>query len=168
MKKITLISDTHSFLDKRILQFANNCDEVWHAGDFGYSPEIEKFIEKYNIKGVYGNIDGPEIRKKYPKINRFQCENIKVLMTHIGGYPKKYKNEIEEEIRKYQPDLYICGHSHILKVIPDNKYKLLHINPGAAGKEGFHQMRTIILLEIDESKIINLEVVELGKRAKII
>tara|TARA_B100000902_G_C27247663_1_gene883488 strand:- start:677 stop:1183 length:507 start_codon:yes stop_codon:yes gene_type:complete len=168
MKKIAIISDTHSFLDTQIKDIIKKCDEIWHAGDFGYSPSISKIINQNNLRGVYGNIDGQEIRKKYPKILKFKCEQMKIMMTHIGGYPKKYLKHIEDEIQLYKPDIYICGHSHILKIIYDEKYKLLHINPGAAGKEGFHQMRTMVLLNIELNKISSLKVIELGKRAKII
>ena len=167
MKQIAIISDTHGFFDPKITQFIKDCDEIWHAGDFGYSCEIRKFIKDYHVRGVHGNIDGMEIRKLYPKIAKFKCENIKVLITHIGGYPKKYHQEVEQEIQSYKPNLYICGHSHILKVMYDNNYNLLHINPGAAGKEGFHQMRTIVLLQINGHNISDLRVVELGKRAKL-
>jgi len=167
MKKIAIISDTHSFFDPKITKWLKNCDEIWHAGDFGYSYGIKNFIENNNVQGVYGNIDGQEIRKIYPKIQKFTCEEVKVLMTHIGGYPKKYNREIEKQIQVYKPNLYICGHSHILKVIYDKDYNLLHINPGAAGKEGFHNMRTIVLLKIDGAKIFDLQVIELGKRAEL-
>ena len=167
MKKITIISDTHSFLDEKVKQMIDNCDEIWHAGDFGYSNDIKKFIENYTVKGVYGNIDGDEIRSLYPKIQKFICEGIKVLMVHIGGYPKKYKKGIEEEIKIYKPDLFISGHSHILKIIYDKDYNLVHINPGAAGREGFHKIRTMVLLNIDKKKISNLKVVELGERSKL-
>jgi len=167
MKKITILSDTHSFLDPKIIKWIKDCDEIWHAGDFGYSNSIKKFIQNYKIRGVYGNIDGQEIRKIYPKIQKFECEKTKVLMTHIGGYPKRYNQDIEKHIQEYQPDLYICGHSHILKVMCDNHYNLLHINPGAAGKEGFHKKRTIVLLKIDGNKIFDIHVVELGERTKL-
>ena len=167
MKKIAIISDTHGFLDKKILIILKSCDEIWHAGDFGYNTNIKELLHNYTVNGVYGNIDGSQIRSLYPKIAKFQCENIKILMTHIGGYPNKYQNTIEEEIKKYKPNLYICGHSHILKVMYDSKYNLLHINPGAAGKEGFHKMRTMILIKINGERIYDLEVVELGARAKL-
>tara|TARA_Y100000994_G_C15638547_1_gene420246 strand:+ start:49 stop:567 length:519 start_codon:yes stop_codon:yes gene_type:complete len=167
MKKIAIISDTHSFLDPKIIKWITDCHEIWHAGDFGYSNSIQKFIQNYKIRGVYGNIDGLAIRKIYPKIQKFECEKTKVLMTHIGGYPKKYNKNIERHIQEYKPDIYICGHSHILKIMYDNHYNLLHINPGAAGKEGFHRKRTIVLLKIDGKNISDLKVVELGKRAKL-
>ena len=167
MKLISIISDTHGFLDKKTLKIVSKSDEIWHAGDFGYNNDIRNFIKKHNIKGVYGNVDGSEIRSLYPKINKFECENIKVLMTHIGGYPHRYKKNIEEEIKNYQPDLYICGHSHILKVMYDSKHKLLHINPGALGKEGFHQKRTMVTIKIDKKRIYDLEVLELGSRSQL-
>ena len=167
MKKIAIMSDTHGFIDAQMMNLFKKCDEIWHAGDFGWNNEIKKFIETYETKGVYGNIDGQEIRKIYPKINKFQCEKINILMTHIGGYPKKYKSEIKNEILNYKPDLYICGHSHILKIMYDKNHNLIHINPGAAGKEGFHQKRTIVLIDIKERNISNIRVVELGNRAKL-
>lgn len=166
MKKIAVISDTHSFIDSKIYKLINNCDEIWHAGDFGFNDDIKKFIEGHKIKGVYGNIDGNYIRKHFPKIQKFQCEEMKVLMTHIGGYPNKYKPEIEQIIKKYKPHLFISGHSHILKIMRDKQYKLLHINPGAAGKEGFHKMRTMVLLEIHGKHIKNVQVAELGPTIK--
>ena len=166
MKRIAIISDTHSFWDKKIDNIISDCDEIWHAGDFGYNEKIQQKINKLHIKGVYGNIDGQEIRKKYPKILKFKCEKIKVLITHIGGYPTKYRPNIEKEISIYKPNLYICGHSHILKVMYDKTYNLLHINPGAAGREGFHKKRTIVLIEIDGEKMKNLKVVELGERVR--
>ena len=167
MKKIAIISDTHSYIDQKIHTLIKNCDEIWHAGDFGYSEEINDFIKKYNVKGVYGNIDGHQIRSLFPNILKFKCEKIKILITHIGGYPKKYKPNILKEIKNYNPDLYICGHSHILKIMHDEENKLLHINPGASGKEGFHKVRTLVLLEIDRVKISNIQVVELGPRTNL-
>jgi len=167
MKKIGIISDTHGYVDTQILRIVNDCDQVWHAGDIGYNKSIDTFISQNNMCGVYGNIDGSIIRKIYPKIQKFKCEGVRVLMTHIGGYPKKYKSEIEKEIILYKPHLYICGHSHILKIIYDKKYNLLHINPGAVGKEGFHKMRTMITLNINLEKMFNIQVVELGLRGSL-
>jgi len=167
MKKIAILSDTHGFVDPKIKKWTKNCDQIWHAGDVGYSNQIQEFIKNPKVYGVYGNIDGNEIRKIYPKIQKFTCEKVTVLMTHIGGYPKKYNKQIEEEIEKYKPHLYICGHSHILKVMYDNNYNLLHINPGAAGKEGFHKIRTMVLLTITDAKIIDLQVIELGNRVTL-
>lgn len=167
MKKIGIISDTHGFIDLKINNILQHCDEVWHAGDFGFSDEIENFIKQHKVKGVYGNIDGDKIRQLYPQIQRFTCEKIKVLIKHIGGYPKKYSKDIEHEIKSFRPDIYICGHSHILKIMYDKEYNLIHINPGAAGREGFHKMRTIVLLQINEKKISNVQVIELGPRSKL-
>ena len=167
MKKIGIISDTHGFINQQIINVFKDCDEIWHAGDIGFNDKIENFIKKNHIKAVYGNIDGQKIRSIYPKTLKFTCENVKVLMTHIGGYPGKYTREIESEIQLFNPDLYICGHSHILKIMYDKKHKLIHINPGSAGKEGFHKKRTVILLKVQNSKLYDVRVVELGPRTKL-
>ena len=164
MKKILLLSDTHGFIDDRILHYASLVDEVWHAGDIGsvlVTNELEK-IKK--VRAVYGNIDGQEIRKKFPLHNQFMCEEVSVWITHIGGYPGNYNKEIREELKNNPPNLFICGHSHILKVMNDKKLPLLHMNPGAAGKSGFHKTRTMLRFEINKQKIENLEVIELGNR----
>jgi len=164
LKKILLLSDTHSFIDNQILKFVKKADEVWHAGDVG-SIDVIKQIQKYTpVRGVYGNIDGQEIRSIFPLDNKFLLEGVKVWITHIGGYPKRYDKRIKEEIQKHTPDLFISGHSHILKVMPDKKLNLLHMNPGAAGKHGFQQVRTMLRFELDNGEIKNLEVIELGKR----
>lgn len=162
--KILLLSDSHSYIDDRILEYAKNADEIWHCGDFGNLEVIEK-LEKINpLRGVYGNIDGTEIRKIFPEVLRFKCENVEVLMIHIGGYPKKYTSLAREEIQKNTPQLFISGHSHILKAMYDHENKLLHLNPGAVGKVGWHQMRTMMQFEINGEQIENLEVIELGKK----
>ncbi|HFS67367.1 MAG TPA: metallophosphoesterase [Flavobacteriia bacterium] len=164
MKKILLLSDTHSFIDDQILKFVKQADEVWHAGDVG-SINVIKEIQKFtSVRGVYGNIDGKEIRTLFPLDNKFLLEGIKVWITHIGGYPKRYDKRIKNEIQKNTPDLFISGHSHILKVMPDKKLNLLHMNPGAAGKHGFQKVRTMLRFELDNGKIQNLEVIELEKR----
>lgn len=163
--KILLLSDTHSYIDDRILEYASQADEVWHAGDIGdlkVTDEIEKVVK---LRAVYGNIDNAEIRKEFPLNNRFTVEGLDVLMTHIGGYPGKYSPAIREEIYANPPKLFICGHSHILKVMSDKKLNLLHMNPGACGIYGFHQVRTMIRFEINSGKIENPEVIELGKIA---
>ncbi len=166
MKRIGLLSDTHGYLDERVLDHFCSCDEIWHAGDFG--PDVAKTLEEFKpLRGVYGNIDGSEIRQQFPLNSRFTIEGLDVWMTHIGGYPGHYDIKVKEEIYKNPPKLFICGHSHILKVMPDKKLNLLHINPGAAGKSGFHIMRTIVKFEIDNGIIKNLEVIELGKRNSI-
>lgn len=163
MTKILLLSDTHSYMDDRILEYAANADEVWHCGDFGVNV-AEKLEKISNVRGVYGNIDDDFIRKEYPETLFFKCEDVAVLMIHIGGYPNKYTALAKEEIQKYQPKLFISGHSHILKVMNDAKNNLLHMNPGAAGKIGWHQTRTMLKFEIDGEKIENLEVVDFGAK----
>ena len=165
MKKIGLLSDTHSHLDPKIFHYFSEVDEIWHAGDIG-TPEVAEALEKYKpFKAVYGNIDGQPIRLKYPLDLRFNCEGLDVWITHIGGYPGKYNPRVSAEMQLNPPKLFICGHSHILKVIPDKQFNLLHINPGACGQEGFHQVKTLIRFEITNAKIQNLEVVELGLRS---
>ncbi|PZD78034.1 metallophosphoesterase [Mesonia sp. K7] len=161
--KILLLSDTHSYIDDRILAYAEKADEIWHAGDIGDLQVTDLLQQKAPLKAVYGNIDDAKARKEFPLHQRFTCENVNVWITHIGGYPKKYSPAIREEIRQNPPKLFICGHSHILKVMPDKDLGLLHMNPGAAGKHGFHQVRTMLRFEIHESDIKNLEVIELGK-----
>src|SRR5690606_153610 len=162
--KILLLSDTHSYIDERILDYASQADEVWHAGDIGSLNVTDELAKVAKLRAVYGNIDSAEIRKEFPLNNRFQIENLDVLMTHIGGYHGKYSPAIREEIYKNPPKLFISGHSHILKVMPDKKLNLLHMNPGACGIHGFHQVRTMIRFEINSGKIENPEVIELGKR----
>lgn len=164
MKKILLLSDTHSFIDKQLLKYVKLADEVWHAGDIG-SIEVADTIKKLKpLRAVYGNIDNALIRTEYPLNNKFTIEKVTVWITHIGGYPNRYDTRIKEEILKNPPQLFISGHSHILKVMYDKKLNLLHINPGAAGKHGFHKVRTMVRFEINEDKITNLEVIELEKR----
>ena len=165
MKKIGLLSDTHSHLDPKIFHYFAEVDEIWHAGDIG-APEVAQALEKFKpFRAVYGNIDGQAIRLQYPLDLRFNCEGLDVWITHIGGYPGKYNPRVRAEMQINPPKLFICGHSHILKVIPDKQFNLLHINPGACGQEGFHQVKTLIRFEITNAKIQNLEVVELGLRS---
>lgn len=164
MKKILLLSDTHSYIDERILDYASKADEVWHAGDIGDLNVTDELAKVSQLRAVYGNIDNAEIRKEFPLNNRFTLEGVEVLITHIGGYPGKYSPAIREEIYANPPKLFICGHSHILKVMPDKKLNLLHMNPGACGIYGFHQVRTMLRFELNLGKIENLEVIELGKR----
>ena len=164
MKNILLLSDTHSYIDDRILEYAQNADEIWHAGDFGSQNVIDKLQEIHPIKGVFGNIDDHKIRAQFPETLRFTCEGVEVLMKHIGGYPSKYDLSIKEEITKNPPQLFISGHSHILKVMYDKNLNLLHINPGACGNIGWHKVRTMIRFQIEEREIKNLEVIELGTR----
>ena len=164
MTKILLLSDTHSHIDDAILKHVGWADEVWHAGDIG-SLEVTDAIEKLKpLKGVHGNIDDYIIQKEFPENNRFFCEGVDVWITHIGGYPPKYNVRTRDMIKENPPKLFICGHSHILKVMMDKKLGVLHMNPGACGKHGFHQVRTMLRFVIDGKDIKDLVVVELGKR----
>jgi len=164
MKRIGLISDTHGYLDPKLFKYFEECDEIWHAGDIG-TIEITDRIEKVKpVIAVYGNIDGHDIRIVHPKNQRFMCEGVDVWITHIGGYPGRYSIDVREKIKRNPPKLFICGHSHILKVIYDKKNELLHINPGAAGKHGFHLVRTAVRFTIEKDRIKDLEIIELGKR----
>ena len=160
MKKILLISDTHGYIDEKIIKYANQVDEIWHAGDIGDISVTDTLKTIRPLKAVYGNIDDQKIRSEFPLHNRFLCEKVDVWITHIGGYPKKYNPKIIDELRSNPPDLFICGHSYILKVINDKDLNLLHINPGAIGKHGLHNVRTMIQFEISGDKIENLSIVE--------
>lgn len=160
------MSDTHSYLDPAVFDFFAKCDEIWHAGDFGNIEVVDKLSEFKPFRGVYGNIDAAQIRRQYPRDLIFECEGVSVLMTHIGGYPGKYNTRLRDLLLEHQPDLYICGHSHILKVIYDKKYQLLHMNPGACGYEGFHKVRTLLRFDIHEGRVQNAEVIELGPRSR--
>ena len=164
MKKILLLSDTHSHLDEKILKYVRLADEVWHAGDIGNLQVTDSLKNLKPLRAVYGNIDNAEARSEFPLNNRFWCEKVDVLITHIGGYPGKYSASIREELQNNPPKLFISGHSHILKVIFDKKLNLLHMNPGAAGIHGFHQVRTMLRFEINGDNIQNLEIIELGNR----
>ncbi|GJM31371.1 MAG: phosphoesterase [Saprospiraceae bacterium] len=167
MKRIGLMSDTHSYLDKTIFSYFEECDEIWHAGDIG-DVAVADALEKFRpFRAVYGNIDDRSIRNQYPEDLRFNCEGLSVWMTHIGGYPGRYSQRVRQQLQIDPPGLFICGHSHILKVMPDKKFNLLHINPGACGQHGFHLVRTIIRFTIDQGQVKDLEVVELGRRGKI-
>ncbi len=164
MTRIGLLSDTHGFLDETIFEHFSNCDEIWHAGDFGDEEVAKRLKEKKNLKGVYGNIDGTDIRTVYPEQLVFICEEVKVMIRHIGGYPPRYNPETKKELLIHKPQLFIAGHSHILKVMFDEKLQCLHMNPGAAGKQGWHKVRTIIRFVIDGKQMRDCEVIELGKR----
>jgi len=164
MKKILLLSDTHSHLDETILKYVHLADEVWHAGDIGDLSVTDTLKILKPLRAVYGNIDDDKARMEFPLHNRFFCEDVAVWITHIGGYPGKYNQAIREELHINPPKLFICGHSHILKVQFDKKLGLLHMNPGACGIHGFHQVRTMLRFEIDGDKIQNLEIIEIGKR----
>jgi putative phosphoesterase len=166
LTQIGLISDTHGYLDEKTFDYFKDCDEVWHAGDFGegVAEKLKEFNKFKSFKGVYGNIDGQEIRSEFPEQLVFRCEEVKVMLRHIGGSPPRYNPETKKELINHKPQLFISGHSHILKIIYDDKINCLHINPGAAGKQGWHKVRTIIRFVIDGNEIKNCEVIELGKR----
>lgn len=163
MKKILLLSDTHSYIDDKILNHVKQADEVWHAGDIGDLAVTDALASLKPLRAVYGNIDGARARKEFPLHNRFMCEEVDVWITHIGGYPGRYSPSIRQEIYTDPPKIFISGHSHILKVMHDKTTGLLHMNPGAVGKQGFHQVRTMLRFEIDGIKIQNLEVIEFAK-----
>lgn len=162
MTRIGLISDTHSYLDDAVFKHFENCDEIWHAGDFGTIELADKLAAFKPLKGVYGNIDDKDVRIVYPEHLRFKCEEVDVWMTHIGGYPGRYSQNIKGEIYSNPPKLFITGHSHILKVMFDKKINCLHMNPGAAGKQGWHKVRTLLRFNIDGAKIQDLQIVELA------
>ena len=162
--KILLMSDTHNYMDDKILEYVSQADEVWHAGDIGNLQVADQIQEKRPLRAVYGNIDGTEVKKEFPLEQHFSIDGYQVFMTHIGGYPKRYAKGIKDKLKLKKPHLFICGHSHILKVINDHNLGLLHMNPGAIGKQGFHQKRTMLRFEINNSQIQNLEVIDLGKR----
>ncbi|MBS7562903.1 metallophosphoesterase family protein [Mucilaginibacter sp. Bleaf8] len=161
MTRIGLISDTHSYLDEAVFEYFKECDEIWHAGDFGTLELADKLAAFKPLKGVYGNIDDKDLRAVYPENLRFKCENVDVWMTHIGGYPDRYSQAVKKTIYTDPPNLFISGHSHILKVLFDKKINCLHLNPGAAGKQGWHKVKTLMRFSITGSRIHDLEVIEL-------
>lgn len=163
MKKILLLSDTHSYIDDRILKYVKEADEVWHAGDIGDLKVTDTIKNLKPLRAVFGNIDDEKARSEFPLNNRFFCEEVDVLMTHIGGYPGRYSVAIRNEIYGNPPRLFISGHSHILKVMNDKKRGILHMNPGAIGTHGFHKVRTMLRFEIDGKNIQNLEVIEIER-----
>lgn len=162
-QKILLLSDTHGFIDEKVLSYCKKTDEVWHAGDIGNLEVIHKIKEVTRIRAVYGNIDDKDIRSEFPLDNRFTVEGVNVWMTHIGGYPYRYHPRVRELLALSPPKLFISGHSHILKVQYDKKLQLLHMNPGAVGKHGLHKVRTMLRFEIQNSDIKNLEVIEMKR-----
>ncbi|TNF42259.1 MAG: metallophosphoesterase [Bacteroidetes bacterium] len=167
MKRIGLLSDTHGYLHPRILKFFENVDEIWHAGDIGNIETADSLAAFKPLKAVYGNIDGTDVRTVYPLHQRFLCEEADVWITHIGGYPGHYERSVKHEIITNPPKLFICGHSHILKVIFDKKFNFLHMNPGAAGNKGFHVVCTALRFVIDGKDIRDLEIWEM-KRNEIV
>jgi putative phosphoesterase len=162
MKRIGLLSDTHSWWDDKYTKYFADCDEVWHAGDIGSMDLALRFEAFKPFRAVYGNIDDSKVRAAYPEFLRFTLEGVDVLMTHIGGYPGKYDPRVHNILLTNPPKLFICGHSHILKVMFDKKLNCLHINPGAAGKYGFHTVRTLVKFDLDAGNITNLNVIELN------
>ena len=167
MTRIGLLSDTHNYLDEAIFKHFENCDEIWHAGDFGTIAIAEKLRAFKPLRGVWGNIDGYDVRSEFPELLVMLCEDVKVMIKHIGGYPGRYAPGVKDAILSHQPQLFISGHSHILKVIYDDKLKCLHMNPGAAGNHGWHKIKTLIRFAIDGKNIKDCEVIELGTRGVI-
>ena len=168
MIKVGLISDTHSFFDKRFYELFKDVDEIWHAGDIGSDNVLDEMESFKTTRAVFGNIDNTSIRRRTTEELLFTCENIKVMMTHIGGYPGKYNKQLKTRLINTKPDIFICGHSHILKIIYDKEYNLLHINPGACGKYGFHSIRTAVRFIIDGDKIKDMNVIELDNRSRLV
>lgn len=164
MTRIGLISDTHGFLDEAVFRHFEHCDEIWHAGDFGNADLAQKLSSFKPLKGVYGNIDGYDIRGTYPEKLIWTCEQVNVYMIHIGGYPPRYKPGLKQELVQNKAGLFISGHSHILKIMYDASINCLHMNPGAAGKQGWHKVRTLIRFVVDGAEMKNCEVIELGSR----
>lgn len=165
--RIGLISDTHGFLDPKVFDYFGECDEIWHAGDIGESSVTDSLSKFKPLRAVFGNIDGKDMQVRFPEDDIFECEGLKVLITHIGGGPPNYNPRARKLIEVNRPDIFICGHSHILKIGRDPKHNLLFINPGAAGNHGFHKIKTIVRFEITGKQVANMEVVELGKRGAI-
>lgn len=166
-QKIALISDSHSYLDHKTLSYLQNVDEIWHAGDVGDVSLLDELPEGKTLRGVFGNIDDQKVQSVFPEWLDFEVEGVKVLMTHIGGKPPRYAKGVIEKIKEFQPQVFICGHSHICKAEFDKALNCLYLNPGAIGQQGFHHMRTMMLFELDQGKIQNLRVVELGKRGNL-
>ena len=161
MTRILLLSDTHATWDERFKKYAAECDEIWHAGDIGSLHVADQLAALKPLRAVYGNIDGSDIRRQFPEVLRFRCEEMEVVMKHIGGYPGKYDRSIANELFRNPPDLFVAGHSHILKVMRDPALHLLHINPGAAGMQGWHTVRTLVRFTIDGKQFKDLEVIEI-------
>jgi len=165
--KIGLLSDTHGYIDDEMLGYFAGCDEIWHAGDIGDTLVTEKIAAFKPLRAVYGNIDSGILRKSFPEDQIFDCAGLKVWITHIGAFPPAYNGIIKKKLADIKPGLFICGHSHILRVIPDKERALLHMNPGAAGHHGFHKVRTMLRFEVSSARVANLEVIELGVRGRI-
>lgn len=164
MRRIGVLSDTHGYLDEKIYDYFSGCDEIWHAGDIG-SVEVASQLRQFKpLRAVYGNIDGTELRAAFPQDVHFPCEGMHVWMTHIGGRPPRYAPRILKELKVQSPDIFVCGHSHILRISKDDTWNMLYLNPGAAGRQGFHKVRTLVRFSVAETKIENMEVIELGKK----
>ena len=166
MRRVGLLSDTHGYLHPDIPHYFESVDEIWHAGDIGSVAVIEKLQAQKPVRAVYGNVDGRDIYTEFPEDQRFVCEGVKVWMTHIGGYPGKYHSRVRSLLEKDPPDLFISGHSHILKVMADRRLHLLHINPGACGQQGWHRVKTLVRFYLDAGQIKDLEVIELKDRRR--
>lgn len=164
MKKIAIISDTHNHYEKELINYASQCDEIWHAGDIGSLQLADDIAQIKPLRAVYGNIDGKDVRSEYSEINLFECEGVKVMIKHIVGYPGKYDLQMRELLLQHKPNLLVAGHSHICKVMYDKHYDLLFVNPGALGLSGFHKVRTMVRLTIDNGAMKDCEVIELSKR----
>jgi uncharacterized protein len=166
--KIGLLSDTHGFLDPKILEYFHECDELWHAGDIG-DLKVAQALESFKpLRAVYGNIDDKDLQVRYPEDLYFSCEGVSVWITHIGGAPPRYNPRIKKKLQEFIPDVFICGHSHILRIAKDPSYGgMLYINPGAAGNEGFHHMKTLVRFDVLEREVRNLEIIELGLRGRL-
>ena len=164
MTKIGILSDSHGVLDDRVFDFFKSCDEIWHAGDVGADAILDRLESFKMLRAVYGNIDSHNMRQRIPKDQLFYCEKIKVFMTHIGGYPGKYNTEAYQMLKQHRPHLFVCGHSHILKVMYDKQLNVLFVNPGAEGNFGFHQKRTLLRFTIDGEEMKDMELIELGDR----
>lgn len=162
--RIGLISDTHHYLDPAVFRYFESCDEIWHAGDFGNAEIARQLADVKPLRGVYGNIDGADVRGEYPEQLLFTCQEVNVMIRHIGGYPPRYNPETRKQLALHRPGLFIAGHSHILKVMYDPALECLHMNPGAAGKQGWHKVRTILRFSIEGTQIKDCEVIELGSR----
>jgi len=165
--KIALLSDSHGYMKEDVLKHLKEVDEIWHAGDIGTLAVMKPLHDLTKVRAVWGNIDTPEVCSEYAKDLIWEMEGMKVWMTHIGGYPGRYPTAIKKKLLDIKPDIFICGHSHILKIIFDKELNLLHLNPGAIGQEGFHKMRTLLLFDIIDKKISNMRIVELGLRGKL-
>ncbi len=162
--RVALLSDTHGHFEPQITELVEECDEIWHAGDIGDLKVARRLESLKPMRAVWGNIDGPELRQEYPEVSVFECEGVKVFMIHIGGYPGRYAKGVKAQLKEARPDLFICGHSHILKVMPDEKLGLMHMTPGACGRQGFHLEKTLLRFTLKDGLIRDLQVCKMGPR----